>query len=129
MGVLLLIPATLVAIWIATVLVLVLLGRPTGARALAGFVPDCLILVRRLLGDSRLPRGTRLLLGAVLLYLALPIDLVPDFVPVAGQLDDAVVLALALRRLVRVAGAGLVHEHWPGPPAGRDLVLRLAAAA
>jgi uncharacterized membrane protein YkvA (DUF1232 family) len=129
MGVLLLIPATVVAIWIATVLVLVLLGRRTGARALAGFVPDCMILVRRLLGDARIPRGTRLLLGAVLVYLALPIDLVPDFVPVAGQLDDAILLALALRRLVRMAGADLVHDHWPGPPAGRDLILRLAGAA
>jgi uncharacterized membrane protein YkvA (DUF1232 family) len=129
MIVLLLLAAGVVTAWIAAVLGLVVLGRRTGARALAGFVPDCLILVRRLLGDARMPRGTRLLLGAVLVYLALPIDLVPDFVPVVGQLDDAVLLALALRRLVRMAGADLVHDHWPGPPAGRDLVLRLAGAA
>jgi uncharacterized membrane protein YkvA (DUF1232 family) len=59
-------------------------------------------------------------------YLALPFDLVPDFIPVAGQLDDALVAALVLRRLVRSAGPGVVREHWPGPPRSLDLVLRVA---
>lgn len=105
---------------------LVLAGRGDAARAVARLVPDCLVLFRRLLGDRRVPRRTKLLLAAVVPYLALPFDLVPDFVPVAGYLDDAVIVAYALRRVLRDAGAGLVEEHWPGPPLSLELVLRLA---
>ena len=60
-------------------------------------------------------------------YLALPFDLVPDFIPVAGQLDDVVIVALVLRSLVRGGGEPIVREHWPGPEASLGLVLRLAA--
>jgi uncharacterized membrane protein YkvA (DUF1232 family) len=72
---------------------LLLAGRRQDARALAGFIPDCLILVRRLLRDRRVPRRSKLLLGALAGYLVLPIDLVPDVIPVAGQLDDAIIAA------------------------------------
>ncbi len=97
-------------------------------RALAGFVPHCLILFRRLLGDARVPRLRKLLLGAVVAYLAFPFDLIPDFIPVLGQLDDALVVALALRSIVRAAGPELLREHWPGPETSLRTVLRLAGA-
>ena len=68
----------------------------------------------RLLRDERLPRRHKLLVAALLPYLVIPFDLIPDFIPVAGQLDDAVIVALVLRRVVR-ANPRLVEEHWPGP--------------
>jgi uncharacterized membrane protein YkvA (DUF1232 family) len=102
-------------------------GRRETARAVAGFVPDCVVLFGRLLRDRRLPRWKRLLIAALIPYLALPFDLVPDFIPVAGQLDDAVVVALVLRLVVR-GSPELVREHWPGPAASLDLLLRIAGA-
>lgn len=97
-------------------------------RALARFVPDCLVLFERLLRDRRVPRTRKLMLAGVVAYLAFPLDLVPDFIPVLGQLDDALVVALALRALARGAGVGLLAEHWPGPEASLRAVLRLAGA-
>ncbi len=105
---------------------LVVAGRRTDARALAGFVPDCVVLVRRLLGDPRVPRARKLLLVGLLAYLTLPFDLVPDVIPVAGQLDDAIAVALVLRLVLRGAGAGAVREHWPGPERSLRPILRLA---
>ena len=100
-------------------------GRGELARAVAGVVPDFAILCAPLLRDPRLPRRHKLLVGALVPYLALPFDLIPDFVPVAGQLDDAVLVAFVLRRVVRHEPE-LVREHWPGPQASLALVLRLA---
>jgi uncharacterized membrane protein YkvA (DUF1232 family) len=119
----------LLFLYAAFVLALVLLGRREHARAVAGFVPDCVVLFRRLLGDERVPRRHKVLLAALVPYLLLPFDLVPDFVPVAGQLDDALLVAFVLRRVVRGAGQQLVEEHWPGPRASLAVVLRLAGAA
>jgi uncharacterized membrane protein YkvA (DUF1232 family) len=113
------------AVYAAFVLALLALGRREQAGALAGFVPDCAILCRRLLGDPRVPRARKLALAAMVAYLLLPFDLVPDFVPVAGQLDDAVLLALVLRGIARAAGADVLAEHWPGTPDGLRLILRL----
>jgi len=93
------------------VLALVTAGRRESARALAGFIPDCVVLCSRLLGDPRVPRRKKLLLAALTGYLALPFDLVPDFIPVAGQLDDVVIVALVLRSLLRGGGEALVREH------------------
>jgi uncharacterized membrane protein YkvA (DUF1232 family) len=118
--------AAALALYAAAVLALVVAGRRTEARALAGFIPDCVVLVRRLLSDERVPRSRRLLLWALIGYLILPIDLVPDFIPVAGQLDDAILVALVLRGVLRAAGPELLDEHWPGPPAGRAAIRRLA---
>jgi uncharacterized membrane protein YkvA (DUF1232 family) len=116
------------ALYAAFVLALLAAGRRGQARALAGFVPDCAVLCRRLLGDPRVPRSRRLALAGMVGYLALPFDLVPDFIPVAGQLDDAVLLALVLRGIVRAAGPEVVAEHWPGPAASLRLVLGLAGS-
>ncbi|MBX5468772.1 MAG: DUF1232 domain-containing protein [Thermoleophilaceae bacterium] len=114
------------ALWALLVVALYLAGRRSDARALAGFVPDCVVLMRRLATDRRVPRRRRLWLLALAGYLALPFDLVPDFIPVAGQLDDAILVALALRALVRSAGPELLREHWPGPERSLDVLTRLA---
>lgn len=114
------------ALYALGVLALAVAGRRRQALALARFVPDCALLFRRLGSDPRVPRRQRLLLLALMAYLASPLDVVPDFIPVAGQLDDAVLVALALRRLLKGSGRDLVREHWPGPPECLAVVLRLA---
>jgi uncharacterized membrane protein YkvA (DUF1232 family) len=119
--------ASLLLVYAALVMALVIGGQRTTARALAGFIPDCIVLCSRLLRDPRAPRRKKLLLVALIGYLALPFDLVPDFIPVAGQLDDVVIVALVLRSLLRGGGEPLVREHWPGPQSSLALVLRLAA--
>lgn len=93
------------ALYLTFVAVLYFAGRRDDARALAGFIPDCLVLFRRLVADPRVSRWRKALLLGLLAYLAMPIDLVPDFIPVAGQ---------------------LVREHWPGPESSLALILRLA---
>ena len=113
-------------VYAALVLALVIAGRQESARALAGFIPDCIVLCGRLLRDPRVPRRKKALLVALAGYLALPFDLVPDFIPVAGQLDDVVIVALVFRSLLRGGGEPIVREHWPGPEASLALVLRLA---
>jgi uncharacterized membrane protein YkvA (DUF1232 family) len=96
-----------------------LAGRREDARAIAGLVPDCIVLFSRLLRDPRLARRQKVLVAALLPYVLLPFDLIPDFIPVAGQLDDAVLVALVLRRVLR-SRPGLVEEHWPGPRRSLD---------
>jgi uncharacterized membrane protein YkvA (DUF1232 family) len=108
------------------VLALVIAGRRQSARALAGFIPDCIVLCTRLLRDPRVPRRKKMLFVALGGYLALPFDLVPDFIPVAGQLDDVIIVALVLRSFLRNGGEPLVRAHWPGPESTLALVLKLA---
>ena len=116
------------AVYAAFVIGLVLAGRRSDARALATFIPDCIVLVSRLARDGRVPRRRKVLLLALVAYLALPFDLVPDFIPVAGQLDDAIIVALVLRSFVRSSGVNLIRELWPGPERSLALILRLAGA-
>jgi uncharacterized membrane protein YkvA (DUF1232 family) len=94
-------------------------------RATAGFVPDCALLFARLARDGRTPRSLAVGLAVTGAYLASPIDLIPDFIPVIGYLDDAVVLGLVLRWTLRRAGPELVREHWPGPESSLNALLRL----
>jgi uncharacterized membrane protein YkvA (DUF1232 family) len=112
--------------YVSVVVALLLAGRRADARAIARFIPDCIVLFKRLVGDPRVPRGRKLLLAAMLVYLATPIDLVPDFIPVAGQLDDAIIVALVLRSVLRSSGQALLREHWPGPPQSLQLIERAA---
>ena len=120
--------AALVAIGLYALFVagLALAGRGPEARALARLVPDCLVLARGLLGDREVPGRCKLALVALVVYLASPIDLVPDFLPVIGVLDDAIVVALVLRWIVRTAGPERVRRHWRGTARGLELVLRVA---
>ena len=121
------IAAAALLLYAAFVLALWVGGRRETARAFAGFIPDCLVLMTRLLADPRVPRRYKLLLGFVAVYLASPIDLVPDFIPIAGQLDDAILVAFALRTVLAGAGPALLHQHWPGPPRSLAPLLRLTA--
>lgn len=123
---LLVIASVALAVYLLFVAALSLAGRRTAARALGGFIPDCMVLLRRLLGDDRVPPRRKVLLLALIGYLAMPVDLVPDFVPLAGQLDDAIIAALALRYVLRAHGPELLREHWPGPEASLRIVVRLA---
>jgi uncharacterized membrane protein YkvA (DUF1232 family) len=97
-----------------------------GIKEAMRLLPDVLRLVRRLAADGSLPRGLRIRLGLLLAYLASPIDLIPDFIPVLGYADDAIVVAVALRSVVRVAGPEAVTRHWPGTPQGLETVKWLA---
>ncbi len=119
----------MVLIYAGVLVALLLLGRRGEAQALVRFIPDCLILFRRLLADDRVPRSRKLVLLLVLAYLALPFDLIPDFIPVAGQLDDAIVVGLGLRFVLRAGGPDLLEEHLPGPSAGVLLIGRIAFGA
>ncbi len=112
----------LYALWIGW---LVVAGRMEDAQTAAQLVPDLAVLFRLLLADDRVPRRRKLVFAALVGYLALPFDLVPDFIPVAGYLDDAVLVAFVLRHVLRGGGRELIEEHWPGPPASLALILRL----
>jgi uncharacterized membrane protein YkvA (DUF1232 family) len=116
---------TLVA-YLGLLAILLFVGRPTEARALMRFIPDCLVLLGRLMGDRRIPRRRKVVLLGLVAYLSVPIDLVPDFIPVVGQLDDVLITALALRYALRSGGTELLHELWPGPDKSLEVVMRLA---
>ena len=122
MSALLLVAACVAVVYAAFVVTLIVAGRGRSLRDLARFIPDCIVLVRRLLRDPRVPRRHKLLLGALVGYLALPFDLVPDFIPVAGYLDDALVVALTLRAVLKGTGRELLREHWPGPESSLALL-------
>jgi uncharacterized membrane protein YkvA (DUF1232 family) len=119
--------AGLLLVWAALIVVL-WFHRPSdmNARELLRLLPDTVRLVSRLARDRSLPWGVRLRLWLLLAYLLLPIDLVPDFIPVIGYADDAIVVALALRSTVKKAGLAAVERHWPGTSDGLDTVVRLA---
>jgi uncharacterized membrane protein YkvA (DUF1232 family) len=101
-------------------------GRRDDAQALATFIPDCVVLVTRLARDPRVPRRRKLLLLALIGYLASPLGLVPDFIPVVGQLDDAIIVAFVLRHVVPSGGESVIRELWPGPERSLALILRIA---
>ncbi|WP_308160970.1 YkvA family protein [Cellulomonas sp. GbtcB1] len=113
-------------LWLALVAVL-WATRPDELRLreVLRLLPDVVRLVRRLATDRALPRGVRIRLWLLLGYLALPVDLVPDVAPVLGWADDALVVALVLRSVVRRAGPEALDRHWPGSPEGLAAVRRL----
>ena len=118
--------AALLLAWLALVVALVL-SRPRGVLLTEALrlLPDVLRLIRRLAADPDLPRGARIRLGALLVYLAVPIDLIPDFIPVLGYADDAIIVTAVLRSVVRRAGIGAVRAHWPGTDDGFAALARL----
>jgi uncharacterized membrane protein YkvA (DUF1232 family) len=118
--------ACLVVVWLAFV-AFVFIIRPDGSslRDATRLLPDTLRLVRRLAADDTIPRRTRWLVALLLVYLASPLDLVPDFVPVIGFADDAIITAFVLRRVIRQAGPDKLREHWPGSADGLTALARL----
>lgn len=118
-----------VLLWLVLLLVLWRL-RPDDltAREALRLLPDLVRLVGRLARDGSLPRGVRVRLWLLIGYLALPIDLVPDVIPVVGYADDLLVVVLTLRSVVRRAGPEAVRDHWPGTEQGFEVVSRLLGA-
>jgi uncharacterized membrane protein YkvA (DUF1232 family) len=116
----------MIVVWLAFLAYLAIARPDTGTlRELPRALPDTIRLVRRLALDRSIPRSARFPVWALLAYLACPIDLVPDFVPVIGYADDAILTALVLRRLVRRAGPEKVVEQWPGTPEGLTVLHRM----
>ncbi len=121
----------MVGLWLAFMVWLFVVNRKMPVKEFARLVPDVLRLIRRLATDRDIPRSARLLVWLLVAYLAFPIDLVPDFIPVIGFADDVILISLVLRRLVRHSGPDKIDEHWPGTPDGLAAVrslLRLPAA-
>ena len=116
----------LVTCWLL-LLVGLLLVRPRGGllKEAVRVLPDLVRLVARMARDRSLPRDVRWRLGLLLAYLALPIDLVPDFIPVLGYADDAIVVAFVLRTVVRRVGVDEVRARWPGTDDGFAALRRL----
>jgi uncharacterized membrane protein YkvA (DUF1232 family) len=107
---------------------LALLARalPPGlARDLARYLPDCVTTVRRLRRDPRVPRRAKAAFIFAALWVLSPIDLIPEFLPVIGPLDDVIVVALALRYAARRVPREAMLEAWPGRP---DMIERLLGA-
>ena len=117
---------TMVALYALAVIALVVAGRRTDARALAGIAPDCAVLLRRLARERRLSWPRRLAVAACAGYVLFPIDVIPDAIPVAGQVDDAIVVAVGLRIALRGASAAAIVRNWPGPQASLRIILWLA---
>jgi uncharacterized membrane protein YkvA (DUF1232 family) len=119
-------------LWVVLLVVLWVQQRRAGNdvdwRGILRLVPDVIRLVRRLAADPTVPRGTRWWLIGLLGYLLLPIDLVPDFIPVLGYADDAIIVAIVLRFAIRHAGMDAIERHWPGTPEGLASVLTFVGA-
>ena len=117
-GVMLIWAALAAALWIAK-------PGELDLRETLRLLPDVLRLLKRLMSDHTLPRGVRIRVALLIGYLAMPFDFIPDFVPVLGYADDAIVVALVLRSVTRRAGPEALARHWPGTPDGLAAVLRL----
>jgi len=122
--------AGLLVLWLALVVELLVVGRRDARsgqlKEALRLVPDVVRLLKRLATDQSLQRGVRVRLALLLAYLAMPVDLVPDFIPVIGYADDAIIVALTLRSVVRRAGPQALERHWSGSPEGLRAVRRLA---
>jgi uncharacterized membrane protein YkvA (DUF1232 family) len=120
----------LVLAWVALVVALLVAKPEKGLlREAMRLLPDLLRLLRRLAADPAMPRGVRIRLVLLLAYLGLPIDLIPDFIPVLGYADDAIVVTLVLRGTVRRAGLDAVRARWPGSDEGFAALCRLTGVS
>jgi uncharacterized membrane protein YkvA (DUF1232 family) len=118
--------AILLALYLVLIAALLLSGRKLAAKELAALLPNLVRLFKDLATDPRVPSRAKVVLAIAGVWLVSPIDLLPEFLPVIGPLDDAVVAALALRYLVRRSGVEVVREHWRGDPATLEVLLRAA---
>ena len=107
------------AVVVLTWLVLILLARrlpPGVAKDLAAFLPDCVTTARALRNDPRVPRRARIAVAIAALWVLSPIDLIPEFLPVIGPVDDVIAVALLLRYAARTVPRHVILEAWPGEP-------------
>jgi uncharacterized membrane protein YkvA (DUF1232 family) len=116
--------AVTVAVWLLVVIVLVAVGRRSQARELAVLLPNLVVLFRGLLHDPRVSRGSKGWIWFALAWTVSPIDLIPEFIPVAGPLDDVIVAALVLRHVLRRTDREVVATHWHGEPSTLDAILQ-----
>ena len=116
-------------VWAVVIAALVISGRKWMAIAAAKVLPDLVRLMKGLARDPRVPRGSKWLLGFAALWVISPIDLIPEFIPVVGPLDDVVVVALVLRHVLKKAGRAVAEEHWTGDPAIFERIMKLSGAA
>jgi uncharacterized membrane protein YkvA (DUF1232 family) len=118
--------SALLLAWVVLVIALAMLRPRSGLlREALRILPDALRLIRRLAADQTLPRGVRIRLMLLMAYLAVPFDLIPDFIPVLGYADDAIIVTAVLRSVVRRAGLAAVRAHWPGSDDGFIALCRL----
>ena len=117
------------AVWALLIAAMLISGRKWQAIAAAKVLPDLVRLLKGLARDPRVSRGSKWMLGFAALWVVSPIDLIPEFIPVAGPLDDIVVVALVLRHVLKKAGRQVVTDHWTGDPAVLERILRLSGAA
>ena len=103
--------------------------RKISPKELVSLIPNVVLLFRDLLKDPRVPRSSKVLLVGTVAYIVSPLDLIPDFVPFIGQVDDAVLAALVLRHFVRSAGPDVIRAHWRGDPASLDRLSRAAGVS
>lgn len=120
----------LLVIWLALIAALAWASRGSADKVTLlealRLVPDVVRLLRRLVADPTVPRGVRVWLVVLLAYLLMPLDLVPDFIPVIGYADDAIIVAIVLRFATKHAGADALDRHWPGTPAGLQALRTVA---
>lgn len=116
-----------VGLWLLLV-VAMLFHRPSEltVRQVLQLVPECARLFRSLASDASVSRGARVRIWLLLCYLAFPIDLIPDFVPILGYADDAILVLLVARSVLRSAGPAVVASHWAGDEPGLETLLRAA---
>ena len=114
-------------VWLAAIIALFVFGRRSAARELATLIPHLLVLFRGLLRDARVSRGSKRWLWFAIVWLVSPIDLIPEFIPVLGPLDDAIVAAFVLRHVLRRTNVSVLSDHWRGDPATLEKILRIAS--
>ena len=112
-----------IAVWLLAILILVIVGRKQKARELAAAIPNLLVLFRGLLRDPRVPRGSKIWVLVAVIWIASPIDLVPEFIPVLGPADDLIVAALVLRHVLKRTDRSLLAEYWRGDPTILDRIV------
>lgn len=117
--------AIAVGVWSLAIFALVAIGRRSMARELTALIPNLLVLFRGLLRDPRVPPSSKLWLWFTIAWLISPIDLIPEFIPVAGPLDDAIVAALVLRHVLRRTDRQVLADHWRGDSATLNAIIRL----
>jgi uncharacterized membrane protein YkvA (DUF1232 family) len=110
-------------VWLIAISALAIFGRRSAARELASFLPNLVLLFKGLVRDPRVPKRSKFWVLFAIAWIASPIDLIPEFIPVAGPLDDAIVAALVLRHLLRKSSPEVVREHWRGDPAVMERLL------
>jgi uncharacterized membrane protein YkvA (DUF1232 family) len=104
-------------LWLVAVVILMAAGRRSAARELATLIPNLVRLFRGLLGDRRVPWQAKAWIAIAVAWVVSPIDLIPEFLPIVGPLDDAIVAALVLRYVVKRTDPEILAEHWRGDPA------------